>query len=145
MNTNNSKALIMKNSILLFASLFLILSCSKDNDDRTIAVTELIGNWKLIEIYADPGDGSGDFMPVESDKSVKFATDNVISSNGNLCFMSIESDSPSEGTYSAEAQTFSIGDCGIVATSSSFEIVGANLIISYPCIEACQEKYVKIQ
>ena len=134
----------MKHFTFLFVSLFILFSCSKDNDDSISTEPELIGNWKLIEVYADPGDGSGDFSAVDSNKTVSFGTDNIISSNGNLCFMSNESDSPSEGIYSEEEQTFSIADCGIVPFSSSFQIVGSNLIIYFPCIEACQEKYVKL-
>jgi hypothetical protein len=144
MNTNNSKTHIMKNYMPLFVFIFVLFSCSNDDDNQMTTEPELIGNWKLIEVYADPGDGSGDFMAVDSNKTVNFGTDNIISSNGNLCFMSIESDSPTEGLYSEEEQTFSIADCGIVPFSSSFQIVDSNLIINYPCIEACQEKYVKI-
>lgn len=129
----------------MFATFILLSACSNDDDSPKTTTPDLIGEWALIEIYADPGDGSGTFMAVESDKFVKFGADNNISSNGSLCSMSTETDSPSEGTYSAQSQTFVIADCGIVIQTASFEIVGQNLIISYPCIEACQEKYVKVE
>lgn len=135
----------MKQLILLFLAVFVLSSCSDDdNGDPVVQQPELVGNWKLIEMYADPGDGSGDFEPVESNKTVKFGIENDISSNGSLCFMSIESDNPTEGTYSESEETFTIPTCGIVPFSSSFRIVGSNLILSYSCFEACQEKYVKI-
>jgi len=42
---------------------------------------DLISKWKLIEMYSDPGDGSGDFETVSSNKTVSFYSDDVIASN----------------------------------------------------------------
>ncbi len=132
--------------LLILISVLALVSCS--DDDKVIAVTEaspeLIGNWKLVEIHVDPGDGSGDFQPVDSNKTVKFGVENDISSNGSLCSISAESNDPSEGTYSETDQTFTIASCGIAPFTSNYRIVESNLILSYSCFEACQEKYIKI-
>ncbi|OUR96096.1 hypothetical protein A9Q86_16600 [Flavobacteriales bacterium 33_180_T64] len=133
----------MKHFVLVLIAFLFVMSCSND-DNPTVNQPELVGNWKLIAIYSDPGDGSGDFFSVESDKMIQFTANGMISSNANLCLLFSESGEPSTGTYSETESTISILDCQTMPYSSSFEIISSNLIISYPCIEGCQEKYIKL-
>ena len=119
---------------------FSIMACS-DDDNTNSSDFELLGTWKLIEIYSDPGDGSGDFVAISSEKTIQFNADGTLSSNANLCDIFSEPLESSAGTYSELEATISIIGC---QSSSTFEIVGANLIVSYSCIEFCQEKYVKL-
>ena len=37
-----------------------------------------LGTWRLIEVRADPGDGSGTFQPVISSKTVTFETNGTM-------------------------------------------------------------------
>ena len=131
----------MKKIILILATIGILFSCIKD--DETNSNTELIGNWKLIEVLADPGDGSGTFSSVESDKIISFENNGIITSNGRLCDISISSDNPTTGTYSISDFTFSSSDCPNPDYDYAFEQNGNILIISYSCIEPCRAKYQK--
>jgi hypothetical protein len=128
----------MKKIVLIFAAIGILISC--DKDDGSGSKTELTGNWKLIEVLADPGDGSGTFLSVESDKMITFKNNGIIASNGSLCDMSINSDNPTSGTYSSSELTYNSSDCLNPEYDYSFEQVGNTLIIDYPCIEPCKAK-----
>jgi len=133
----------MKNIILLFGLVVLMSSCSNDDSGGDIS-TDLIGEWQLIEANADPGDGSGTFQPVDSDKVVVFLSNGTVTSNGSICILSIDSNNPTSGTYSLSDSTISSSDC-VADRDVEFEIVNSNLIMRYPCIEACEEKFTKIK
>jgi hypothetical protein len=135
----------MKKLLLFFTTVVLIFSCSNDEDNQANNNTELTGNWKLIEVYMDPGDGSGDFQAVNSEKTLTFLADGSISSNGNLCHMANTTNIASSGTYSLANGTITIPSCDDTTYSTSFEIIGTNVILSYSCIEGCREKYEKIE
>ena len=102
---------------------------------------ELINEWKLIEQLMDPGDGSGTFQPVISDKTIEFFSDGTVTSNGNLCTMSSASGTGSSGTYDGTEMIITADNCGVAIFEIRYELSGENLILSYPCIEACREKY----
>jgi hypothetical protein len=131
----------MKKVLFILLAVGILYSCDKDDDPNS--KTELIGSWRLIEILADPGDGSGTFNSVESDKIITFENDGTITSNGNLCDMSIGSDNQTSGTYSNSELTFSSANCNNPDYDFTFEWNGNVLIINYPCIEPCQAKYIK--
>lgn len=134
----------MKKYIFLLMTVGFFYACDKE-DDNPINNSELIGEWNLIEVYADPG-GGGTFEPVESDKRVTFHADGTISSNGDLCNMSITTTSTTTGTtgtYSLSDSTFSSTSCVDPDYDYAFEQTGDILIITYPCIEPCQMKYKK--
>ena len=132
----------MKNLILSIGLVLLTISCS---EDKTDSVTGIIGQWKLIEVYADPGDGSGTFQTVESDKKVVFLKDGTVTSNGTICSISTESNNPTSGTFSIAESTISSSDCVETELGIHFEIINSQLILRYPCFEACEEKYMKIK
>lgn len=131
----------MKNILILSILSCLFISCKSDDDSTN---TKLIGNWKLIEVLADPGDGSGDFVPVNSNKTISFLNDGTISSNGNLCDISIDTNSETSGTYSISESSFSSNECINPNYAFSFEQNDTILIIEYPCIEPCKAKYLKL-
>lgn len=133
---------VMKKILLLLSISFLIISCSNDDSDDE---TEIIGQWKLIEVNADPGDGSGIFQTVESDKVVVFLKNGTVTSNGTICYISTESNNPTSGTYSLTESTISSSDCVQTEIEITFELVNSKLILRYPCIEGCQEKFTKIK
>lgn len=133
----------MKKIAFLFTLLVLTVSCSDDDDNKTTPPQSIVGTWKLIEVYSDPGDGSGDFTAVESDRTITFNADGTLTSNGNLCYMTIDTDVSTSATYSENALLL---NCGFEEESLeyTYEINESHLIINYPCIEACQAKYSKI-
>lgn len=118
----------------------MILSCTTDD----VADAELLGDWTLIEIYSDPGDGSGSFSAVNSQKMVTFSSDNSITSNGVLCDISLDVTTPTTGVFSEETMTFNTEACGSLDLNYQFEIEGNTLIIYPFCIEGCGAKYRKI-
>lgn len=130
----------MKNYVLLLAAA-LLLSCNKD---KISPDNELIGTWKLIEVLADPGDGSGTFYPVNSEKTITFKTTGEITSNGSLCDMSTDANKSTKGTFSPENYTFRSDDCNNPEYVFNFLIEDNHLIIIYPCIEGCRTKYSKV-
>lgn len=132
----------MKKIVFTLITAGLLLSCN--NDDNSNSDTDLIGKWQLIEVLSDPGDGSGTFSSVESDKTITFRNGGIIVSNGSLCDMGITSDRPTFGTYSSSESTFNSTDCNNSEYDFEFEKNGNILIIKYPCIEPCQAKYKRI-
>ncbi len=132
----------MKKLLLCLWLATLASSCLKSDD--TEPIPELIGTWKLVAVYNDPGDGSGDYVTVESSKVLTFKTSNVLTSNGTICNMSITSDAATTGTYSITDGVITATDCEVSHSSIRFSIKGANLVVSYPCIEGCLSKFVKI-
>ena len=131
----------MKKSILLLLLLNLLISCNKN--DQELAPASLIGTWKLTEMLQDPGDGSGTFQPVNSNKKIVFVNSNQVTSNGVLCDMSINSDTFTTGSYSETTKTINPSDCQNLTIN--YEVNASSLILSYRCIEGCRAKYIKVE
>ena len=134
----------MKRITIVLMTFLFVISCSSDDDNNTTIEPGLIGNWKLVAVYSDPGDGSGDFVPVSSDKTIQFNANTIINSNANLCVLFSDVGEPSSGTYSEADESFTITNCDIMPVTGYYELGNSNLIISYLCIEPCQEKYEKV-
>ena len=101
---------------------------------------------ETIQVLADPGDGSGTFVNIESNKTITFLSDDTFSSNGYLCFFSPLAPQTTEGAFSADKQEIYPNNCDNFAeVKLSNRIENKTLIISYFCIEGCAEKYVKIE
>lgn len=123
----------------LLCIILLISSC--DSPDKP---ADIVGTWKLAEVLADPGDGSGTFQPVNSEKAITFNPDNTFESSGTLCIPEIEPVSATMGTYDTDAMTIS-PNCGFQQTAPlRYEMSSNGLIIYFHCIEACAQKYRKI-
>lgn len=140
--------------ILLFLVLiYLNQSCTSD-EGKASRETQLTGKWKLIEQLLDPGDGSGTFRPVSSDRIIEFFSDGSVEVNGILCFMSSEVGEKKNGTYilNLDANTDLQNDGEITPHSCSsrsakvyFDLpLDGSLIIWYTCIEPCAQKFKKI-
>lgn len=134
----------MKNVFLLLAMIGLLSSCAK-NELKTgeVSVDQPIdlstaGKYKLIETLLDPGDGSGIFQPITSNKIIELHSNGTITSNGELC-QTMMGNMPTSGTFSLADGTITTANC----TGLTFEIVLGRLIIDYPCIEPCRAKLLK--
>jgi hypothetical protein len=130
----------MNKLLMILLSIGVLLSCSKGYDNKN---SDLIGKWKLVEVLADPGDGSGTFHGVISEKFIEFKSDGTVTSNGSICNMSVESVSSSSGTYSLSDSTILPTKCPIIPLKIKFHKNGSTLTIFYPCDEACIAKYIK--
>ena len=122
--------------LLLVVVAGLTPSCSKTNSN-------LIGRWKLVETLADPGDGSGTFRRVSSNKTLEFHSDGKLTSNGEICSISNETGSPSTGRFSLADSTIVGDNCRDLYRKITFEKHGKILILNFPCIEPCRAKFKK--
>ncbi|MGB0177658.1 MAG: lipocalin family protein [Owenweeksia sp.] len=130
----------MKKLIALGVFLCLALACGKGKNDNSNSLkTSFTGTYQLKEVLADPGDGSGTFQPVTSSKTITFTTNGTVSSNGDLCNMSVDSNTPTSGTYSLADSSITVTNC----MKLYFEVSGNELIINYPCIEPCRARFTK--
>ena len=126
----------MKNTLVILVLLSLIISCNKKDGGS------LSGTWQLKEVLMDPGNGSGVFNTVSSDKNLVFNTNGNVNSNGIICDMSIESNTSTSGTYSENDSTIISATCQNLIIK--YELSGDTLILIYPCFEACKAKYIKV-
>ena len=126
----------MKISFAILVILSLFTSCKKNKRDS------LTGTWELKEVLMDPGNGSGVFTAVSSDKNLVFHSNGNVNSNGIICDMSIESNTSTSGTYSAIDSTIISATCQNLIIK--YEVSGDTLILIYPCFEACKAKYIKV-
>ncbi len=134
----------MKLKTLFIASglLLLVSSCKKETSTSSNGI---VGEWELIEELIDPGDGSGTFQPVSSNKEIKFYGDGTFEANGEMCTMADQASSQHQGTYDASINTFSPSGCiTVMPLSYSYSVNGNTLILSYQCIEGCQQKYSRM-
>lgn len=126
----------------LFLLLLLVsFGCSKD---KAIGNPDVLGEWELIEEKEWTGTMEPEvFQPVESDKTITFLSDGTFQSNGDMCFMSRESNTLSSGMFYPTLNSIEPAECQFAAPSSGikYEIDGKHLIIKYPCIEICEQKY----
>ncbi len=135
----NSK--IMIRNTLLVLLVFSLFSCSSDDDNSP---SNLIGKWRLYEQLADPGDGSGTFRPIDSDKTLEFFANGVITSqNGSLC-EPYSTEQITTGTYSVTENNITTNCQNPSIATISFEIVGTNLILNFVSIEGFSQKFRKI-
>lgn len=129
---------------LFFLALVVgLMSCSKD-DDVTLndGQATVPGTWKLTEQLMDPGDGSGTFTPVESDKLLVLFGNETYLSNGTFCGMSSLADGQTTGTFSVDDEILLPDNCQTFAPLNiTFEVSGNELIVRYQCIEGCAQKY----
>ncbi|MBX2816965.1 MAG: hypothetical protein KTR24_13250 [Saprospiraceae bacterium] len=114
----------------------VIAGCGKEAATEDVGV---VGVWELVEVLADPGDGSGTFQPAQSDRKMNFRVDNVVESDVSFCRGTV-TDPPFEANYSSSSLTIEpVGCAGSLPIR--YELSGRDLIISYTCIEPCREKY----
>lgn len=132
----------MKKILSLVVLIAITFSCNKD-DNHSNDSSIIVGEWKLSHVLMDPGDGSGTFQPVESGKILIFRSNNTVLCNGTLCYITHESDIATESTYSSSRRTIT-SDCSDAPDTITYEIIDAELILNYPCIEGCKAKYTRI-
>ena len=128
----------MKKLLYILLPVFLLTGCDKDE-----AATGIVGEWKLIEVLADPGDGSGRFRAVNSDKRITFLEDGTYTSTGLVCSFSTDVVGMTNGTYTTTETGYQIGCSETLDHSVNLQIDSGFLIISFPCIEPCLHRFRK--
>lgn len=118
--------------------IFLFLSCESDDNTK-----EVIGKWKLIQVLADPGDGSGKFVDVDSDQIIELYSDGSFFSNADLCGFRSVTTVVTEGTYNDGKMQ--IERCNSAKYNLTYLEKDGFLLVYYPCIEPCVEKYTKLK
>ncbi|WP_373073476.1 lipocalin family protein [Zeaxanthinibacter enoshimensis] len=130
------------------ALLTLLLTCilfSCARDEESYLSPDIVGIWQLRAVLADPGDGSGEYEPVRSDKTIEFFADGTFITNVSFCDGSRDAEEGFSGTYNMETGVLSPEGCVYAGYMPSYSFVGKNLVIQLPCIEPCGEKYEKIK
>ena len=126
----------MKNLFFYLAIFGSLIACNKNDDTET----GLVGQYQLVEVLDDIGDGSNTFQSVNSNKIIEFHSNGTVTSNGELCTIGVESNSATTGTYSLTDSTISSFNCN----NLSFNSIGNEVIINYPCFESCRAKFLKL-
>ncbi|MEP1096105.1 MAG: hypothetical protein ABJG78_13405 [Cyclobacteriaceae bacterium] len=143
--------LFIAGSTATASSLFLILgimaivsSCEEDSVDPS----ELLGTWKLSEVLADPGDGSGIFQPTKENYKITFLPDGKLwMDQGLFCTASLKLFTGSNGSYDTAKSVIVSHECATdeFTPEYDYELNAANeLIVHLPCIEPCANKFIKI-
>ncbi len=132
----------MKKLLLLLLAAFALSSCQKDQDDR-LNLTVLEGTWLLTEVLFDPGDGSGEFRKIDSERQLSLSPGNTYSANYDVC-QAIEEGENFIGTFERiDAQEFLIPCAGSLLNSVQGRLEDGFLILYYPCDEPCAYKFRK--
>lgn len=132
----------MRKLQILIVSLILgMLSCKKENTNP-----DLIGKWKLIEEYINPGANyHEEFVPTTANRTLEFHKDGTVYSNHDICLFSSDSSSACTGSYSLVDSSITAPCCTMKMPGRIyFKIKDQNLLIYYTaCDEGCCFKYVK--
>ena len=120
---------------------FTAFSCEED-----VGLPKSIEKWKLIAQLAHPGDGSGTFQPVESDRIIEFIVDeDIVRSNGSFCGMGTSADEDATAIYNANEKYILIEDCGGTGFKILYDFDEEFLYLRFPCIEPCVQKYERLE
>ncbi|WP_445453826.1 hypothetical protein [Flavobacterium sp. 25HG05S-40] len=133
----------MKKIISFFLLAIVLISCSKDNN-RESETSEFLGKWKMTEVLFDPGDGSGTYQPVTENKIIEFLSNGSVTSNYSFCNVVTPADGNYSAPYFASENQISLEDCFDSQYTIEYQLQGDNLILYYPCIEACSYKFVRM-
>ena len=120
--------------IILFLFSLAFVSCNKSDENTD---DPPLSTWKLTAIRQDVGAPSP-FQSVTSNRTIKFFSNGNFLSNGDICELTTSSDLSVFGAYSLQDSTLAYCNNDLI-----YYIIGNELIIEYPCIEACQAKYTK--
>lgn len=127
---------------VIVLSFFTFSAC----EDKDIATPATPSTWELIETLADPGDGSGTFQPVKSERRLNLLADGTYTAEGDICSFSTEGDTQSTGVYDISRGTIFPNECGTIGgTPLQLSISGDVLTIGYLCFEPCEHRYRRVR
>lgn len=130
----------MKNLLLFMVFAFSLVGC----EDKNEVTSGLEGNYKLTKIYADPGNGSGTYQPVNFDppKEIEFGKNGSFSSKN---FTSQDFSAFNFVSYELKGDgTILFKTANSTGQSLRYVINGNELTISFICIEGCGYRFTKL-
>ncbi len=138
----------MKNIAYFVLLVVLSYSCETDSKNESSNLTGnsspgLIGTFQLVEVLSDPGDGSGTFRSVNSEKTITFKSDGTVTSNGEMCDNSIILSDGSKGTFIHNDDVSELSSEWCAKAPFELEENG-RLTIYNGCIEPCASRYKKL-
>ena len=133
----------MKKLLLLPFAAFALLACQNDQDD-SLDLAALEGTWLLTEVLFDPGDGSGEFRKIDSERQLTLTPQNTYSANYDVCQAIEEGENFSGNFDRIDAQEFLIPCAGSLLNSVQGRLEDGFLVVYYPCDEPCAYKFRKI-
>jgi len=137
-------AIIMKNLLLIIFILSVNLGCRKETD--SVIEDDVITRWNLIAKYNFTGDGSGDFIALNSNKNIEFLKSGKVRSNGNLCNFDPDTDVPTEATQSIKNSDIILNPINCPGINLHVLFIASDTMdIYYPCIEGCIMRFKKIK
>ncbi len=129
----------MRTLSLIFACAFALAACTEEVCE--CYDSPLTGTWHLYAMLSDPGDGSGTFTFVDSERILEFMDDSTLYSNGDICYFSADASTNTYGTYSLADSTLTFENCSY---SLSFSLANDSVLyVYYPCDEPCIARYRK--
>lgn len=146
------KSIIMKKIFLLVSIIATSFSCKKKEVIQpNIPESNIVSSWKLVEVYADPGDGSGKYQPVVSEKQLIFQKDGIVKSNYMFCVVGDASFAKKESyaIYDDTKRTITYDTClskKVIPESLPYTYLNDTILeLTHFCIEGCGERYLKIK
>ncbi len=141
----------MKQYLIIIVILVAVFpSCDEKSvaSEDNISPTDLVGVWQLSETLMDPGDGSGVFQAVTSNKKIRFFSDGNLWMDQDLfCAASLKHFHKSNGTYDISRSVILSEECATDENipEYNYELNDRNELIVYlSCIEPCAHKFIKI-
>ena len=135
-------ALYTAATIVAFALLSVAsVACDRDDEPLVAAPGEIAGEYLRVESYVDPGDGSGTYAPVASERRITVAPDSTFASNQDLCQFG-EGGDASTGRFDAEGRV-TMDDCAFGPAEMSFR--DGVLEVAYFCFEGCGDRYRRVR
>lgn len=134
----------MKNLLLIICILSFNLACRKETD--LVIEEDVITRWNLIAKYNFTGDGSDDFIALNSNKNIEFLKSGKVRSNGNLCNFSPDIDVPTEATQSIKNSNNILNPVNCPGINLHIVFIAPDTMdLYYPCIEGCILRFKKIK
>ncbi len=121
------------------ALLISVVACNSDDNEES--AQGILGEWLLIEMLADPGDGSGEYVAVDSSKRINLMADGTYSSNGDICAFSPELTNPTSGSYELIENGYVIECDSPFPTPLRLSLDNGYLIVAFSCFEPCLQKF----
>ena len=132
----------MKKTFFTLIVVILFFSCS--DDDHDCPDNEFVGSWKLIEVLADPGDGSGTFLPIESTRTLTFKNNGIISTNTSLC-NPYSDEIRTSGTYDILEKKIHTNCEGTNIATIFFRMENEHLILDFFSLEGYSQKFERVE
>ena len=142
----------MKKIFLLVCIIATIFSCKiievfhPSNPESNI-----VSCWKLVELLDYPGNDSGTYQPVISEKQLIFRKDGIVKSNFMFCCLGDASNlkTDSYAKYDDTKKTinfyYSYNKKRKQVALHYYYLNDSILELDHPCEEGCGEKYLKIK